>query len=313
ELIAASGRADLVTQASRYAAYRGQVNEAAAFPIPDLAGLLATRSGEPEPALLLGVARQESAFNTWGVSRAGARGLLQLMPRTARLMARALNLPYNPAFLTANPDYNIRLGRHYLGILLERYDAEVVLAMAAYNAGPRRVDEWLRLNGDPRNDDAHGLIDWVELIPFSETRNYVQRVLEGRNLYRQRLAEQDVATIRFLAVNGPLRPTPRPNLKPLSAARRADPTTIAADTPRPQPKPVLESRRAPALDVTPGSGPLPASFSSSLPASFDPAEVELLAESATIVVWPELKPGSPPAIEAGALPLPQPELKPRGR
>jgi hypothetical protein len=100
-LIAESGRADLVTQASRAAAWRGQVNEAAAFPIPDLASLLDAADEPPEVALLLGVARQESTFNTWGMSYAGAQGLLQLMPGTARLMARAMRMPYNRARLTA--------------------------------------------------------------------------------------------------------------------------------------------------------------------------------------------------------------------
>ena len=99
-------------------------------------------------------------------------------------MAGQLGLPYNRGLLTGDPDYNVRLGSHYLKTLLKRYDGEVALAVAAYNAGPSRVDEWLRLHGDPRRRDRHHLIDWIELIPFDETRNYVQRVLEGRNMYR---------------------------------------------------------------------------------------------------------------------------------
>ncbi len=106
--------------------------------------------GEPDAALLLGVARQESVFNPWVSSHAGAQGLLQLIPRTARLMARSLDLPYNEGLLTGDPDYNIRLGSHYLKTLLARYRGETALAVAAYNAGPSRVDEWLQLHGDPR-------------------------------------------------------------------------------------------------------------------------------------------------------------------
>jgi soluble lytic murein transglycosylase len=288
DLIAASGRADLVTQAARAAAYRGQVNEAAAFPIPDLDGLLDEQDGHPEAALLLGVARQESTFNSLGVSRAGAQGLLQLLPSTAHLMARALRLPYNRARLTADPDYNIALGRYYLRRLLERYDGEAVLAMSAYNAGPGRVEEWLQLNGDPRRGEPYDLVDWVELIPFSETRNYVQRVLEARHLYRERLAEGVIAKIAFLQVAGPLRPPPRPYLKPLSEAREAQ---LARSRPIERPGQTI---------VTPSRMP-----PRPVPASFDPTTVEI-----SLVVVPELKPDGLFVIEAAAGPLPQPELKP---
>ena len=211
ELAASSGRPHLVTQTGRYAAYYGHVNEVAAFPIPDLAGLVRPPAGEPEAALLLGIARQESIFNPWVSSHAGAQGLLQLMPRTAYLMARSLGLPYNQGRLTGDPNYNIRLGRHYLKTLLARYNGETALAVAAYNAGPRRVDEWVRLHGDPRGD-RYDVIDWVELIPFDETRNYVERVLEGRNMYRRRLAQREIAMVPFRPVNGPLEPVPAPQL-----------------------------------------------------------------------------------------------------
>jgi soluble lytic murein transglycosylase len=334
DLIAQSGRVDLVTQAGRAAAYRGQVHEAAAFPIPDLASLLYGPDGDPEAALLLGVARQESTFNTWGVSRAGAQGMLQLMPRTAQLMARALRVPYNRARLTADPDYNIQLGRYYLRILLERYDGDAVLAMSAYNAGPRRVEEWLELNGDPRRGTLHDMVDWVELIPFDETRAYVKRVIEARNMYRHRLAEGEVARIRFLQVAGPLRPTPTPNLKPLDAALQARYAAIAARAPLPRLKPVETS-------LTPSSAPAPveppearrpvgsmapgqhrddiappgqtivalARIPEARPAlaSQGPSEGDIVL----IAVWPELKPDALLAIKQAA-PPPQPELKPAG-
>ncbi|HEX3209361.1 MAG TPA: transglycosylase SLT domain-containing protein [Geminicoccaceae bacterium] len=235
ELAAASGRPDLVGQVGRLAAYYGQVNEAAAFPIPDIERLVRPPAGEPEPALLLGIARQESVFNTWGASDQGAQGVLQLMPHTASLMARSLGLHYNRGLLTGNPDYNIRLGSYYLKTLLDRY-GEPALAIAAYNAGPRRVDEWLRLHGDPRRGDRHALVDWIELIPFAETRNYVQRVLEGRNMYRWRLNEPEVATVWFRPINGPLDPVPAPTLKPRDQAPEAMLATSAAQAPGPAPK-----------------------------------------------------------------------------
>jgi soluble lytic murein transglycosylase-like protein len=344
ELIAESGRVDLVTQASRAAAWRGQVNEAAAFPIPDLPSLLDGADEPPEAALLLGLARQESTFNTWGRSHAGAQGLLQLMPRTAHLMARALRVPYNQARLTADPDYNVLLGRYYLRRLLDRYDGEAVLAMSAYNAGPGRVEAWLELNGDPRRGGLHDLVDWVELIPFDETRNYVQRVIEARNMYRLRLADANVARIRFLEVAGPIRPTPMPQLKPQDAAREARYAAITARAPLPRLKPVLETSLNPTTD--PISAPIPAEppearrpAASTRLAQAEPDEkppglapsgqtIVVLArmpqarpapvshagseaDLAVVAVWPELKPDGLSAIKEAA-PPPQPELKPKG-
>ncbi len=236
ELAAASGRPDLVAQVGRFATYDGQINEVAAFPIPDIDRLIRPPKGEPDAALLLGIARQESVFNPWGSSSEGAQGVLQLMPHTAYLMARTLGLHYNLGLLTGNPDYNIRLGSHYLKTLLDRY-GETALAVAAYNAGPGRVDEWLRLHGDPRTGDRYDLIDWIELIPFDETRNYVQRVLEGRNMYRRRLADPEVATIWFRPVNGPLDPLPAPALKPRDQAREVQLATLLSRAPRPALKP----------------------------------------------------------------------------
>jgi soluble lytic murein transglycosylase len=252
DLAAASGRPHLVTQVGRFAAYYGHVNEAAAFPIPDLGGLVRPPPGEPEAALLLGVARQESVFNPWVASHKGAQGLMQLIPQTAYLMARSLRLPHNRGLLTGKPDYNVRLGSHYLKTLLARYQGETALAVAAYNAGPRRVDEWLRLHGDPRRGDRHDLIDWIELIPFDETRNYVQRVLEGRGMYRRRLAEPQVAMVWFRPVNGPLDPLPGPLVKPLDQAREVVLAALLARAP----KPLLKPDRAGVMPVALDSPPL---------------------------------------------------------
>ncbi|HYF07236.1 MAG TPA: lytic transglycosylase domain-containing protein, partial [Acetobacteraceae bacterium] len=138
----------------------------------------------PERAIILAITRQESNFDPEAVSSANARGLMQLLPSTAQLVARRLNLRHQPGMLTADPAHNMRLGAAYLDQMLERYGS-LALAAAAYNAGPGRVDEWLGTYGDPRAAGVDKL-DWIELIPFAETRNYVQRVIENVVIYRAR-------------------------------------------------------------------------------------------------------------------------------
>jgi soluble lytic murein transglycosylase len=145
----------------------------------------------PEPALILGLARQESEFNPRAVSSAGARGLMQMLPSTARLTARKHGVPYRQDALLKDPAYNMQLGMAHIGDLLERFDGSYVLVIAAYNAGAGRVGEWLRKIGDPRNKDVDP-VDWIERIPFTETRNYVQRVLENTLVYRHRIARAPI-------------------------------------------------------------------------------------------------------------------------
>lgn len=119
---------------------------------------------------------QESGGNAAAVSPKGARGLMQLMPDTAREVAGELGLPYDEQRLTSDPAYNKALGSAYLGKMLDRYDGQHVLALAAYNAGPGKVDEWLKNNGDPRSGQI-GMADWVRSIPYDETRDYTLGVL----------------------------------------------------------------------------------------------------------------------------------------
>jgi len=146
----------------------------------------------PEEALVLAVIRQESAFEVKASSPAGALGLMQLMPPTAKHVAKGLKTRYKKELLTKDPNYNIRLGRSYLQELLDYYGQSYVLAIAAYNAGPDRVDSWIAQFGDPR-DYGTDVVDWIESIPFSETRNYVQRVLENLQVYRHRLGIVQIA------------------------------------------------------------------------------------------------------------------------
>lgn len=138
-------------------------------------------------ALAYAVARQESEFNPEAVSGAGARGLLQLMPGTARKMARKAGLSYAPRKLTRDAAYNATLGATYLDDQLRRFDGSYVLTFAGYNAGPNRASEWVRRYGDPRGKPLDEVVDWIERIPYTETRNYVQRVMENYQVYKMRL------------------------------------------------------------------------------------------------------------------------------
>jgi soluble lytic murein transglycosylase len=137
----------------------------------------------PDPAFALGIMRQESSFDVAAVSPSGARGLMQLMPPTAAAVAKELGILASVPTLTVDASHNIRLGTAYLQEVLTRFDNCLPLAAAAYNAGPHRVAQWLTENGDPRTGPID-MVDWIELIPVGETRNYVQRVIENTVIYR---------------------------------------------------------------------------------------------------------------------------------
>ncbi len=128
------------------------------------------------------IARQESQFDKAAVSHAGARGLMQLMPGTAREVAGQLGMSYDRAALTVDTDYNIRLGSSYIQRMLDYYGGSYPLAVAAYNAGPGNVNKWIRANGDPRTPGVD-MLEWIENIPIFETKNYVHRVLENAVVY----------------------------------------------------------------------------------------------------------------------------------
>lgn len=148
----------------------------------------------PEAALTFSVIRQETEFDPQAVSGAGARGLMQMMPATARQTAQQLRVPYSFHWLTDDPGYNLTLGMAHLDEVVTHYDGSLVMALAAYNAGGHRVRRWVESYGDPRTGDIDP-IDWVESIPFSETRNYVQRVIENVQVYRARLSETRAAPL----------------------------------------------------------------------------------------------------------------------
>ena len=128
-------------------------------------------------------------------SGVGAIGLMQMMPATARATARRLKIPFEKDRLTEDWGYNLALSDAHLAGVLERYKGSYVLSVAAYNAGEGNVDKWIKRFGDPRDKDVD-TVTWIESIPFGETRNYVQRVLEAAQIYRMRLgAAQDLALL----------------------------------------------------------------------------------------------------------------------
>ncbi|MGX9965051.1 lytic transglycosylase domain-containing protein [Roseomonas sp. F4] len=139
-----------------------------------------------EPALVHAITRQESNFDLSAVSSANARGPMQLLPATAASVARRLGVPHTTAMLTTDAAHNLRLGSAFINQMLERFGGAMPLAAAGYNAGPGRVDQWLGTYGDPRTPEGPHILDWMEQIPFGETRNYVQRVIENVVVYRAR-------------------------------------------------------------------------------------------------------------------------------
>jgi soluble lytic murein transglycosylase len=172
------GRPDLGVWVAREARNRGESFYArTSFPQVPLASGFARYW-----ALAHAITRQESSFDRTAISSAGARGMMQLMPGTARQVAGQLGLPYDFGRLTSDPSYNLMLGTSYFTTLLDQWGGNATLAIASYNAGVGNVRRWVSQNGDPRLPGAD-VVRWIENIPFSETRNYVQRVLENAVVY----------------------------------------------------------------------------------------------------------------------------------
>ncbi len=162
---------------------RGVVAPAAAYPVLSHP---VSRKPQVERAFVLAITRQESEFNPNAMSPVGARGLMQFMPATARNEARLRGMPYQQDWLTSDPAYNMTLGGLHLDTLLNQFNGSYIMTAAAYNAGPSRPSQWVRDYGDPRTGQIDP-VDWVEFVPFSETRNYIQRVMENIQVYRHRL------------------------------------------------------------------------------------------------------------------------------
>lgn len=179
------GEPHIAVMVGKQAAKRGIVLPAPYYPLHEM-----YRLELPVPAeFALAIARRESQFDPIVVSGAGAQGLMQLMPATAKAVARGLGLTHKATDVLGDWRYNAQLGSAYLEELAERFDGNVIMVSAGYNAGPGRPAKWMQLYGDPRQGDID-IVDWIEHIPFRETRNYVMRVAESLPVYRARLGRK---------------------------------------------------------------------------------------------------------------------------
>ena len=195
ELATNINRYDFAIQVSKIASYQKRFHNKFNYPIMSTPNFINGRK-IPESALILSIIRQESEFDLKANSHAGAKGLMQLMPYTAKIVSKQAKLPYSKPRLTTDPEYNINLGSHYIAGLILQYDGAYPFAIAAYNAGPNRVKYWNKINKNPQKKQIN-YVDWVELIKFRETRNYVQRVLENYNVYRYVLEQKPVIMKNF--------------------------------------------------------------------------------------------------------------------
>lgn len=176
------GEQELSMLAYRRGAQRGIILHERGYPVRNPPSV----AGGAEPAFVLAITRQESQFDPRVRSSADARGMMQLLPGTGRDMARRIGVSWEESQLW-EPDYNMRLGSAYLGQVADRFSGSYVMAAAGYNAGPGRPGQWAAFCGDPRASTTDPL-DYIECIPFSETRNYVMNVLSNLQVYRARLA-----------------------------------------------------------------------------------------------------------------------------
>ena len=195
ELATSINRYDFAIQISKIASYQKRFHNKFNYPIISTPKSINGRK-IPDSALILSIIRQESEFDLEANSHAGAKGLMQLMPYTAKLVSKQAKLPYSKSRLTTDPEYNINLGSHYIAGLILQYDGAYPFAVAAYNAGPNRVKYWKKINKNPQKKQIN-YVDWVELIKFRETRNYVQRVMENYNVYRYILEQRPIPMRNF--------------------------------------------------------------------------------------------------------------------
>jgi soluble lytic murein transglycosylase len=180
EIVSSFKNVHLTTESAKHVA-----NEKLIFLHHGYPTLAQQKTSKLEKALAHAIIRQESVFDKYAQSSAGALGLMQLLPTTAKDIANELKIKFNHLHLKSDPHYNITLGSHFLNKLVENFDGSYILAVAAYNAGPTNVKKWLKTYGDPRqHKNVEDVIDWVESVPFYETRNYIQRVLENLQIYR---------------------------------------------------------------------------------------------------------------------------------
>ena len=189
------GRYDYSIQIAKKASYEKRFYNQLNYPVIKIPAIVNQKT-MPKSELVLAVIRQESEFDPKANSAVGAKGMMQLMTYTAKLVAKEAKLPYVKSKLKSDPNYNIKLGSYYLAKLLEVYEGSYPFALAAYNAGPKRVKYWKKNNGNPQKGKID-YVDWIELVKFKETRNYIQRVLENVNVYRYMLSGKPVKIYNF--------------------------------------------------------------------------------------------------------------------
>ncbi|MEM8687850.1 MAG: lytic transglycosylase domain-containing protein [Pseudomonadota bacterium] len=186
ETIKTIGGLPLAMKTARWGAWAGLQVGAPSFPSDPLPDYEHISRGAPERALVLGIARQESEFDPVAVSHAGARGFMQIMPATGKWLCRIYSLKCATSHLTSKPKLNVQLGSAFLYQLVNEWKGSYIMAAAGYNAGGSRVKTWNKTVGDPRKGEISAL-DWIELIPFTETRNYVKQVMRNVQIYRRLL------------------------------------------------------------------------------------------------------------------------------
>ena len=184
------GRFDYAIQISKQASYEKRFINMFNYPVIPIPSEINGKK-MPSQELLLAIIRQESEFDARANSHVGAQGLMQIMPGTAKLVAKKLRTTYSKSLLKSDTSYNIKLGTYYFSSLLEDYDGVYPFAIGAYNAGPNRIKSWVKRYGDPNRGEIN-FIDWIELIRFKETRNYVQRVIENINVYKYTLNKDPI-------------------------------------------------------------------------------------------------------------------------
>ena len=189
------GRYDFGIQIAKAASYEKRFYNSVNYPVIETPKIV-NQKRMAKPEIVLAIIRQESEFDQKANSYVGARGMMQLMTYTAKLVAKQAKLPYSKSRLRTDPYYNIKLGSYYFTSLLEEYEGSYPFALAAYNAGPKRVKYWKKINGNPQKEEI-SYVDWIELIKFKETRNYVQRVLENVNVYRFMLSGKPIKLYNF--------------------------------------------------------------------------------------------------------------------
>ncbi len=233
QLMVDLGYPEVAVRAAKQAGYGGVLLLNYSFPVANVPAYKG-EGAAPETPLVLALIRQETEFDPNAVSGAGALGIMQVMPDTGRKMARIAGVAYDQHSLLYDTEYNMQLGMGELQHQLDNWGGSYILAIAAYNAGPSNVKRWIAQFGDPRTAGIDP-VDWIESIPFGETRNYVQRVIENMQVYRNRLAGTDQPS-RILA--DLYRPNP-----PQASVLKYVPPPVKALPPEPKKKKIKKTHK----------------------------------------------------------------------